>query len=161
MGAGHQHGSYLGKLFCCRRFADLIFSKRDSISSRTLGVYLTTSFTVPWAALRSSTAFSWCSPSTLWEKNTESSVKILITKTAYKALFIGLYPKTNPSRANVKNKLNKVFGNFGWDNDLSMFVWFNVLYKGELPLIWTFSRENKLSNKQSQLDDCLWLNLEV
>lgn len=39
--------SYLGKLFCCRRFADLIFSKRDSISSRTLGVYLTTSFTVP------------------------------------------------------------------------------------------------------------------
>lgn len=60
--------SYLGKLFCCRRFADLIFSKRDSISSRTLGVYLTTSFTVPWAALRSSTAFSWCSPSTLWRQ---------------------------------------------------------------------------------------------
>lgn len=50
-----RHGSlgintdkpYWGKLFCWRRFADLIFSKRDSISSRTLGVYLTTSFTEP------------------------------------------------------------------------------------------------------------------
>ena len=31
----------------------------------TLGVYLTTSLTLAGAAFSSSTAFSWCSPSTL------------------------------------------------------------------------------------------------
>lgn len=46
-GRGTGKTPYWGKLFCCRRLADLNFSKRDSISSRTLGVYRTTSFTVP------------------------------------------------------------------------------------------------------------------
>lgn len=63
---------------CCRLRALLIFSKRASISSRTFGVYRTTSLTEPWAALSSSTAFSWCSPSTLCRTPTpKNSVRSL------------------------------------------------------------------------------------
>lgn len=63
---------WISSCCCCRRRAVRSFSKRASISSRTLGVYRTTSLTLSLAALRSSTAFSWCSPSTLW-KDSDSS----------------------------------------------------------------------------------------
>lgn len=51
-------------IFYWRRRVLRCLSKRISISSRTLGVYRTTSLTEPTACLSNSTALSWFSPST-------------------------------------------------------------------------------------------------
>lgn len=76
---------WINNCCCCLRLAVLSFSKRASISSNTLGVYRTTSLTLSFAAFSNSTAFSWCSPSTLYihEKKTPHIITSINTFSRY------------------------------------------------------------------------------